>query len=139
MRFPLLLLALGALVLTACSSVHTHRNPQADLGKLKRYFVEHRLTDNNHIDELIVSELKRRGLEASAGPLTMMPESVDALINYEDVWAWDFKSYLLELNLVVQHPHSNRIFANATYRQPTIVTKNASEVVREIFVQLYGR
>lgn len=132
------LVAGGFLLLVACSSVHTHRDPRADLSHLKRFYVEHRLNDNNRIDAAIVAELKSLGFDASAGPLTMMPDATDALVNYEDVWAWDFKSYLLQLNIVIRHPHvESRTFAAGTYRQPTVVTKSPPEVVREILKPLF--
>jgi len=41
----------------------------------------------------------RLGYDASCGPLTMMPEKVDALLSYEERWGWDFRSYLIELRV----------------------------------------
>ena len=138
MKVPLLFVFMSLGLLTACSSVETHRNPRTDLSHLKRFYVEHRLSDNNHIDEIIVTELKALGFEASKGPLTMMPDGVDALVNYEDVWAWDFKSYLIQLSIQIRHPHiDTRIFADGTYRQPSVVTKSPREVARQILKPLF--
>jgi hypothetical protein len=135
MKVTALILVLFAF--SACSSVETHHNPQADLSHVKKFFVEHRITDNNHIDEDIVAELKNLGFEASSGPLTMMPEDVLAVVNYEDVWAWDFRSYLIQLNIVISHPHTHRVLASGSYRQPSLVTKEPPYVIQHIFSRLF--
>ena len=75
-----LLAALLLSFLTGCSSVTAHKNPAVDLGKFKRYYVKHRLTDDRKLDELIVAALRSHGLEASFGPITMMPENTELLI-----------------------------------------------------------
>src|SRR5882724_11113290 len=96
-----------AAFLSACSSVQTHRDPRADLTLLKSFFVVHRLTDDHHIDDTIVAQLKALGREASAGPMTMMPQTVDAVVTYRDEWAWDFRSYLIQLDIEIKHAHTD--------------------------------
>jgi hypothetical protein len=138
-RIRSILLCVGLSVLGACSSLETHRNPQADLSHLKRFYVERRLSDDHHVDEAIVDGLKALGFEASSGPLTMMPDGVDALVSYEDVWAWDFKTYLIQLNIGFENPNSGRPLAAGTYRQPSVITKEPSQVVRQILRPLFQR
>ena len=135
MKVSVFLLSLTVL-LCSCSSVYSRKDPKVDLSKLKSFYVVHRLTDDHHIDDIIVDQLKARGHEASAGPLTMMPQSVEAVITYRDEWAWDFKSYLMQLDLEIHRAHNNQPLGQGSYRQPTIVTKPPEAVVEEIFKSL---
>ncbi len=138
MKVTAILLSVAAL-LSSCSSVQTHRDPRVDLTHFKRFYVVHRLTDDNHIDDTIVAQLKALGREASAGPMTMMPQSVEAVVTYRDEWAWDFKSYLIQLDIEITQAHTNRPLAHGTYRQPTIVTKAPPAVVEEVLVPLFRK
>ena len=135
MKLFVILLALCGL-LAGCSSVHSERNPHVDLSKLRRFYVEHRLSDNHRVDEAIVAELQARGFEASAGPLTMMPDGIDALVTYQDEWAWDFKSYLIQLDVVIRSPHRNLVFAGGSYRQPSPRAQPLPTVVHRLFDSL---
>lgn len=136
MKVSAIFLAL-ALLLVSCSSLHTIRNPGADLSRFKHFYVERQLADNRHIDELIVAELKALGHEASAGPLTMMPDSADAIVTYQDDWEWDFKSYLIQLNIKVRDARRERGLAIGSYRQPSAITKSPAEVVHLICASLF--
>ena len=124
---PLLVLMAS---LTGCSSLDTHAT--AKLGDYHHVFVEHRLTDNHRIDELIVAELRAHGFDASSGPLTMLPDGVDAIVTYEDRWQWDFKSYLIELKIEVRANFTGKPLAAGRYHQASAYTKSPAEVVRDI-------
>lgn len=134
MKLAVALLVLSALS-AGCSSLTTKR--EIDLAPYRRIYVEHRLTDNHHIDDAIVAELKARGYEASSGPLTMLPEGIQAIISYEDRWAWDFKSYLIDLNLEVRENFSGKPLAQGHYHQASARTKPPADVVHEIIGDLF--
>lgn len=127
-----------AVLLSSCSSVHSRSNPQVDLGRIKSFYVLHRLTDDNHIDEQIVEYLRRHGREADAGPLTMMPQSVEAVVTYQDDWAWDFKTYLIQLRIEIRRSHNNQFLAEGGYRQPSLITKPPAVVIERILNPLFG-
>ncbi len=129
MKLVIALLAIVALS-AGCSSLSTHQ--EVDLAPYRRIYVEHRLTDNHHIDDAIVAELRARGYDASAGPLTMLPEGVQAIISYEDRWAWDFKSYLIDLNVEMRTNLTNKPLAKGHYHQASARTKSPEEVVHAI-------
>lgn len=133
MKVPVVLLAFAALLLASCTSVQTQRNPHVDLAKLTHFYVEHRLADDRKVDEAIVAELRSRGFEASAGPMTMMPDGVQAIITYHDEWAWDFKHYLIQLSVHIRAAHKDQTLATGMYRQPTPITKSPAQVIRAIF------
>lgn len=129
-----LLVALA--LFTSCTSVHTSVNPAVDVNRFQRFYVVHRLSDDRHIDALIVAELKSLGREASAGPLTMMPDDTEVTVNYLDDWEWDFKTYLIQLNVQLHDVRRDRPIAFGNYRQPSPITKSPPEVIHEIFSRL---
>jgi hypothetical protein len=137
MKLFLFLACLGVLLLAGCSSLDTHK--EADYGHYRRIYVEHRLTDNHRIDELITAELKSRGYDASCGPLTMMPDNTEAILTYTDRWQWDFKSYLIDLELELHANFTNKPLANGHYHQASANTKSPAEVVRAILDPLFPR
>ena len=135
MKFLPLLLA--CLCLTGCSTLSTHKD--GDLAQLKRIYVEHLLTDNHRLDEAIVAELTALGYDASCGPITMLPEKTDAIITYQQRSAWDFKTYLIEMSLVVKGTFSDKVLATGHYYQPSVTTKTPNEVVHAIVKPLFPR
>jgi len=138
MKTAALLLALTALLASGCSHVSTHKAAGADLGRYRKVFVEHRLSDGRNLDEIMARELRALGYDASAGPLTMMPPNAQAVVAYEDAWAWDFNTYLIGLDVSVRNSRSDRILAAAHVYRPSNVFGAApdrmiNEVMRKLF------
>jgi hypothetical protein len=131
----LLLWSLPAL-LAGCTTAISARKVVA-LDRYQRVYVERRLNDNHRIDELFVAELKRLGRDASSGPLTMMPEKIDLLLTYDTRWEWDFKTYLIELNLELHTVHPRKKLADARYYQPNVRNRPPPEVIRELLDRLF--
>ncbi|HEX2854888.1 MAG TPA: hypothetical protein VHO24_16765 [Opitutaceae bacterium] len=127
----------AVLLLAGCSSVTTRSDPKADLTRFRRFYVERRLGDDHRIDELIVQQLQNLGREASSGPLTMKPEGIDAIVTYTDRWEWDFKTYLIELNLAVRDGRNDKLVTVARYYQPSLKTRPPAEMIREILTPLF--
>jgi hypothetical protein len=127
-----------AAMLAACSSVSTRHDPAVDLTRVHRFYVERRLGDDHHLDELIVQELQHLGREASSGPLTMKPDGIDAVVTYTDRWEWDFKTYLIELNMEVRDGHSDKLLTTGHFYQPSMTTKSPPAMIREILEPLFG-
>lgn len=131
----------GLLWLTGCASISGQKDPTVQLGQLKHIFVEHRLAEEQGIDRLIAEGLQRLGLDAAYGPLTMMPEKVDAILAYEDRWAWDFKTYLIELRVELRDPNEPaKKLATARYFRPAILgTATPEEMVRATLAKLFKK
>lgn len=129
-----LALAIGA----GCTTSSSARKVVA-LDRFQRIYVETRLNENHHLDELFVAELRRIGREATSGPLTMMPEKTDAILTYDARWEWDFKNYVIELTFELHTVHPRKKIADARYHQPTIRTKSAEDVIRELFGRLFAK
>ena len=128
---PVVVLALFA----GCSSLNTRSI--ISLTDFKHIYVEHRLTDDHHIDEMFVHELQLLGHDASCGPLTLLPDNADAILTYADRWEWDFKTYLIELTVELRTARSDKKLADGRYFQPTPKAKPAPEVVHELLASLF--
>ena len=131
------LLLFACALLLGCSSLTTH--PSGDLGSLKHIYVEHLLNDNYRLDESMVRELKALGYDASCGPITMMPDGIDAIITYNARTAWDFKSYVIELNVLVKANFTEKVLGTGRYYQASMSTKSPEETVHEVISSLFKR
>jgi hypothetical protein len=131
--FPILTAA-GAFA--GCTSVSARKIIALD--RFQRIYVERRLNENNHLDELIVTELRRLGRDASSGPLTMLPDKTDAVLTYDARWEWDFKTYLIELTFELHTLYPRKKLADARYYQPSIKTKTPPDVIRELLERWFA-
>ena len=126
----------AAALLAGCSSLDTRK--VVDLTPFKHIYVVHRLTDDHHVDEMFVQELQRLGHDASSGPLTMLPDDADAILTYQDRWEWDFKSYLIELDLELHTARTDKKLADGRYYQPSPKTKAPTEVIHDLLAPLFA-
>ncbi len=133
----LLLLLISFTLLTACSSTKIRRDPTVDLNQFTRFYVETRLNDNHATDALIAAELRRLGFEATHGHLTMMPDDIEVLITYDARWTWDFRSYLINLDITARNPHTRRLMATGTARHTGITNKKPARMIAEIFGKFF--
>jgi hypothetical protein len=131
------LLLVVTLLLAGCSSASTRKVIALD--DFRNIYVERPLADNHQLDKLFVAELQRLGRVASSGPRTMMPEKTDAVLTYSDRWQWDFKDYLIEMNIELHTARTHKKLADGRYHQPSIRTKPPEEVVRELLGPLFGK
>ncbi|MEY2880944.1 MAG: hypothetical protein RLZZ15_3324 [Verrucomicrobiota bacterium] len=123
--------------LAGCATVKSTRKV-VDLAPFKHIFVVHRLVDDHHVDQLIVAELKRLGHDASAGPLTMMPDKADAVLTYEDRWEWDFKTYLIEFNFEIFTARTKKKLADGRYYAPSPKSRPPAAIIHDALAPLYA-
>jgi hypothetical protein len=128
MKLPALLLVTAGL-LAGCSTLDTHIEPNVDLKDLKHVYVERNLNENHGMDAMIVRALRERGMDASSGPLTLMPGAATVYFTYQDQWDWDFKDYLIALNITIRDANTDRILASVSYFRPTAIVKTPFEMV----------
>ena len=133
MRFLLLIVSFA--FLTACSSTEIRRDPATDLNQFKRFYVETRLNDNHATDALIAAELRNLGFEATHGHLTMIPDGIEVLITYDARWTWDFRSYLINLEITARNPHTRRLIATGTSRHAGLTNKDPAKMIEAIFTR----
>jgi hypothetical protein len=126
------------LLMAGCTTDFSTRKVMP-LDRFQRVYVERRLNDNHRLDELLVAELRRHGREATSGPLTMMPEKIDAVLTYDARWEWDFKSYLIELALELHTVHPRKKIADGRCYQPNIRAKAPEAVIRDLLEPLFAK
>lgn len=130
------LLFLLVLLLAGCTSVSTHVDKDRHLAGIRHFFVLSNLNDNHAIDENIVRALQARGFQAESGPFTMMPDSAQAVVTYDDRWAWDFSTHLIQLRISVQDPQSVHPYASALYQKNIALSTELNGVVDQLVGQL---
>ncbi|MBC7365418.1 MAG: hypothetical protein H7343_01185 [Undibacterium sp.] len=128
--------ALVTLFLSACSTALTVHKA-VNLAPYKRIYVESRLSDNHRLDEQLANELKALDYDATFGVATMRPDKVDAIMTYEDRWQWDFKDYLIDMQIDLREARGNKPLATGRYHQAGITTKTSAEVIRLILTPLF--
>lgn len=117
-----------ALALGGCASFDASIDSGRSLKKVERFFVVSNLNDNHAIDQQIAAALRAHGRTAEVGPLTMMPEDTQAVVAFQDHWAWDFGEHLVFLRITVRDPLKPQSYAavnfNATVplREPPTAT-----------------
>ena len=139
-RHPIkaLLAFLGAAVLSGCTQLTTRSLPNADVGHYKHIFVEQRLVDNYGVADAMARQLREMGYDASAGALTMMPSSAELIVSYDDMWTWDFNTYMIEFDVQVRSARTDKILAMGHYYRPTMVFGHPpAAMIRELLAKLF--
>jgi hypothetical protein len=129
-------LLLMVFLLSGCTSVGTKVDKGRHLAGVRHFFVLSNLNDNHAIDENIVRALQAHGFQAENGPLTMMPESAQVVITYDDRWAWDFSLHLIHLQIAARDPLSVQPFATAFYQKNIALSTEVDTVVSRLVGEL---
>jgi hypothetical protein len=132
---PVLLLLVLALGAGGCTSFSSRK--VVDLSRFQRFFVETRLNENHRLDEALAAALRRQGRQAEAGPRTMMPPGTEVVVTYDARWTWDFRNYLIELNVEFHTVSPPKKLADARRYQPSLWPQPPGEVVRGLLEPLF--
>jgi len=132
----LLLVLLSALLLGGCASYDTHVERGKSLASVKRFFVVTNLNDNHALDRGIAEALKAHGFTAGTGPRTMMPEDTQAIVTYQDRWAWDFGDHLVFLTIGVNDALSLDRIASVTFSASIPLREPVPTTVGRLVVRL---
>lgn len=134
---PRLILPLFALLLLAgCAAYDTQVARGPGLAGVERFFVVGNANDNRGLEHRLVAALRARGFTAAAGPRTMMPEDTQAVVTYDDRWAWDFGERLQYLQISVNAVSPARPLAAAVFSAKIPGRKAAAEIVDELVGRL---
>jgi len=106
------------------------------LAAVRHFFVLSNLNDNHAIDESIVRALQARGFQAESGPSTMIPDTAQALVTYEDRWAWDFSNHMVHLRISAQEPQAFQPYASAVYHKNVALSTEVDVVVDQLVGEL---
>jgi len=121
-----------------CSQLTTRSLPKVDVGQYKHIFVEHRLADSFGVADEVARQLRGMGYDASSGAITMLPEGAELVVSYDDMWTWDFNTYMIEFDMQVRLAHSDRIVAVGHYYRPAMVFGHPPEgMIHELLLRLF--
>jgi hypothetical protein len=122
---------LPVLLLTACASSNSAHAPDADLHKLKTFYVARLPADERGIEKLIASRLTVMGYQCTAGDAQTPAAPVDAIVTYEDRWMWDLTMYMIKLDIQVHDAATGAILANGEVTRPSLQRKSPEGMVEE--------
>ena len=129
-------IALGAMLivtalLVACATTNSARAPDADLHKLKTFYVARLPADERGIEKLIRDRLTVMGYQCTSGDAEMPSSPVDAIVTYQDRWMWDITMYMIKLDIQVHDGVTGAILANGEVMRPSLQRKSPDGMVEE--------
>jgi hypothetical protein len=128
-----------ALLLGGCSSTSSYRAPGKNLADYKKVWVEKNLSDDHNIHGMIAAELRAFGYDVDSGFGTMMPRGIELVVTYNDQWSWDFRDYLIDIEITAREPRSSSIVARGRYFRPGITNKAPAAMVRDVVRAVFAQ
>lgn len=127
----------AVLLVFGCAKLTASVPSGTDISKLKSFYVVRLVQDERGINQLIRNELATRGLEATTGPESARPQTVDVIVSYEDRWMWDITMYMLSLSITFRHPETNTFLASGQSYRPSLERKEPLEMVKEVLDEIF--
>ena len=128
-----LCLLLGALSLAGCASQSKSMlTPGTDLSTIKTVYVVKQPKDTRNIDDLIKTNLEKRGFKVIKGPESTVAYPADAALTYVDRWHWDLTMYLIELTINLRDPKSGFPLAMGNSMHTSLNRKSPDLMVDEV-------
>lgn len=124
-----------------CSYKHLYGETMrdVDLRTRHRVYVVRQPQDERRIDSMIVSRLRRAGMEAAAGSAEGgAPDGVDAIVSYEDHWQWDMSNYLIALRIDFRDPRTHELLASGQSYRSSLDRKPPEFMVDEIITTMFA-
>lgn len=137
-RTSLLLLTIG---LTSCAGILQKQNvvnsPGFNPNQISPTYVVKLPKDERGINQLIVTDLKRRGVQATTGTEQEKPATVKTYITYKDNWMWDITMYMLRLEMKVYDAKTNALLSTAMSERTSAVRKSPVGMIDEVLNMVY--
>jgi len=132
-----LLVAVVALVsLSGCGAGMAARGiyqaPDSNLAEIKSIYVVRLAADDRKINELIVTDLTKRGYKAWTEQNAMPNVQADAVIAYKDRWFWDMTMYMYELTVYIKDTNAERILGAGKSVRMTLARQSPEFMVAEV-------
>ena len=110
------------LLFSGCAVVSQETFVAANKPNVKSYFVEHQPNDKRGINELIESRIKQQGFN-----IVNSKTDADIIVNYIDLWYWDFTNYLLNLRIIFRDSGDSFpiIVGNSVHSEKSFISKPA--------------
>ncbi len=112
--------------------------PGRELSALRSYYVVKLGPDARGVNQLIATELQRKGLEATTGPAAEAPRNIDAIVAYRYKWMGDLPEFMSELTVFIREPESQGFLATATSSQTPRTRKTPEEMVAAALTDIFS-
>jgi hypothetical protein len=122
---------LATLALAACATTNSARAPDADLHRLKTFYVARLSADERGIEKLIASRLTVMGYQCTSGDAPTPASPVDAIVTYQDRWMWDITMYMIKLDIQIHDGATGAVLANGEVVRPSLQRKSPEGMVEE--------
>ncbi len=133
----LLLMALTLNTGCAVNKASAQLIGNANLSTIKTVYVVKHDADTRGVNEVIKSNLDKRGYTVTSGPAQPGPYTTDAVVTYVDKWMWDITMYMLELTIVVRDP-SSLPMATGNSLHTSLTRKSPPEMVDEVLTNIFN-
>lgn len=129
---------LAAFFLTGCAGQSSATlSPGADLSKFKTAYVVKQPKDKRDIDDLIKTNLERRGYTVTKGAELPGAYPADVAVTYEDRWMWDITTYMIELTIHVRDAKSKFPLASGNAMHMSLTRKSPEGMVDEVLTNIF--
>jgi len=118
--------------LASCSTQSVSHAPGAELGTFKTFYVQKLAADQRGIEQLFVKQLTAWGYTATSGAADRPATPVDAIVTYQDRWAWDITMYMIRLNVQIRDAQTGAIVASAESMRPSLERRDPPEMVKDV-------
>jgi hypothetical protein len=127
------LLALACASRSASPIAGTARDPEA------LFFVMNHGKDQRHLEQIIAGVFRAQGLRVSAGGSGQQPAHTTFVVTYEDHWAWDMRTYLLEIEIEVRDVATGAVVGESRSYQDSVSAMGSTyeEIVRRTANDLF--
>jgi hypothetical protein len=132
----LLSLIAACAMLSACATNNVQKAPNADLAKLKTFYVVKLAADERGVEKLVAERLQKSGFTATHGVEVTSPAPVDAIVTYQDSWAWDITMYMIRLNIQLRDGSTGSILAAGESMRPSLQRKSPEGMVEEVLTEI---
>lgn len=129
--------AFTMLLATGCATVESAKAPDADIQKLKSFYVVRLPEDERGIEKLVAARLSQMGYSANSGDAPTPAEPVDAIVTYQDRWMWDITMYMIKLSVQIHDPVSGAVIARAEAVRPSLERKSPEGMVEVVLGELF--
>jgi hypothetical protein len=141
-RIAVLIPLVGMLALSSGCAVNratANVSPDADIGRVKSFYVVKAQGDDRAIDKLITDNLQKRGFRVTGGPQpATTPAGTDAVVTYIDKWMWDITMYMLELTVQFRDPKTNYPMATGNSLHTSMSRLAPPQMVDEVLTNIFN-
>lgn len=135
---PLGLLIIMGLCSTGCANTTSAMvTPGVKVNDINSFFVLESDEDKRGVKDEIVKQLADRGYDVSAGTSDMVPEHVEAVVDFDARWIWDVTMYLIELSITFSDPKTDYTLASGYSYHASLARKSKKQMVDEVLTNMF--